>query len=333
MIRSLRFRLLLHTSLATAIVLGLLGLALYFGVRRSVEFEYNKSLLTEARAVAATAEQHDQQIVFDYAPDELPKFVTADHPDYFQAWIDPDIVIRSPSLGHGDLPRPPAYSGISYRDIVLPDGRPGRMVVMSFTTTIEQNATGNSSTADSPHTVLLSVASDTLSMHHTLENFRWLLAGWCCLAVVVCGAVLIWIVGRAVRPVERVAGDIDQLRENDLSVRLRSGDAPTELAPVIDKLNGLLSRLESAFAREKAFAADVAHELRNPLAAMLTTLEVCRSRPRDESAYIAAIDKSRDVAQRMQAMVETLLVLARADCLHQHDVVPHRLHDFYEGAG
>ncbi|MGA2443339.1 MAG: ATP-binding protein, partial [Tepidisphaeraceae bacterium] len=137
--------------------------------------------------------------------------------------------------------------------------------------------------------------------------------GWCCLAVVVCGAVLVWIVGRAVRPVERIAADIDQLRENDLSVRLRSGEAPTELAPVIDKLNGLLSRLESAFAREKAFAADVAHELRTPLAALLTTFEVCRSRPRDESAYVAAIDKCRDVAQRMQAMVETLLVLARAD--------------------
>ncbi|MGD0770831.1 MAG: ATP-binding protein [Tepidisphaeraceae bacterium] len=313
MIRSLRLRLLVHTSLGAAIVLGLLGLALYLGVRRSVESEYNQSLLTEARAVAATAEQHGQQIVFDYAPDELPKFVAADHPDYFQAWIDPGVVIRSPSLGHGDLPRPPTGAAVSYHDLLLPDGRPGRMVTMSFTTTIEPNATGNSSNADSSRTVILSVASDTLSIQRTLENFRWLLAGWCCLAVVVCGAVLVWIVGRAVRPVERIASDIDQLRENDLSVRLSSGDAPTELAPVIDKLNGLLSHLESAFAREKAFTADVAHELRTPLAALLTTFEVCRSRPRDESAYVAAIDKCRDVAQRMQAMVETLLVLARAD--------------------
>ncbi|MGD0137422.1 MAG: ATP-binding protein [Tepidisphaeraceae bacterium] len=313
MIRSLRLRLLLHTSLAAALVLGLLGLALYFGVRRSVESEYNQSLLTEARCVAATAEQHGPQIIFDYAPEQLPKFVTADHPDYFQAWIDPDVVIRSPSLGHGDLPRPPAGDAVTYHDMLLPDGRPGRMVAMSFATTIEPSANGNSSNADSSRTVLLSVASDTLSMHRTLENFRWLLAGWCCLAVVVCGTVLVWIVGRAVRPVERIAGDIDQLREDDLSVRLRPGDAPTELAPVIDKLNGLLSRLESAFAREKAFTADVAHELRTPLAALLTTFEVCRSRPRDESAYVAAIDKCRNVAQRMQAMVETLLVLARAD--------------------
>ncbi|MGA2440897.1 MAG: sensor histidine kinase N-terminal domain-containing protein, partial [Tepidisphaeraceae bacterium] len=173
MIRSLRLRLLVHTSLAAAIVLGLLGLALYLGVRRSVESEYNQSLLTEARAVAATAELHGQQIVFDYAPDELPKFVTADHPDYFQAWIDPGVVIRSPSLGHSDLPRPPPGAAVNYHDLLLPDGRPGRMVTMSFTTTIEPNATGNSPNADSSRTVILSVASDTLSIQRTLENFRW----------------------------------------------------------------------------------------------------------------------------------------------------------------
>ncbi len=48
------------------------------------------------------------QIVFDYDPEQLPQFVTSRIiPDYFQAWIDPNIVLRSPSLKHGDLPRPP----------------------------------------------------------------------------------------------------------------------------------------------------------------------------------------------------------------------------------
>jgi signal transduction histidine kinase len=131
--------------------------------------------------------------------------------------------------------------------------------------------------------------------------------------VVVSGTILFWVVGRGVRPVERLAADIDQMRENDLSVRLHAPDAPTELEPVVEKLNGLLSRLDAAFSRERAFTADVAHELRSPLAALLTTFDVCRSRPRDESAYMASIDKCRGVARQMQAMVETLLILARAD--------------------
>jgi two-component system, OmpR family, heavy metal sensor histidine kinase CusS len=137
--------------------------------------------------------------------------------------------------------------------------------------------------------------------------------GLCSLAVVVSGIVLFWIVGRAVRPVERIARDIDHLRESDLSTRLRSDDVPLELQPVVEKLNGLLARLESAFSREKAFTADVAHELRTPLTALLTTFEVCRSRPREEADYMSAIDKCRSVARQMQAMVETLLMLARAE--------------------
>jgi two-component system heavy metal sensor histidine kinase CusS len=312
MIRSLRFRLLVQTSLAATVVLGMLGFALYFCVRQAAESDFNQALLAKARAVAATAEQHGQQIIFDYSPDELPNFATTDHPDYFEAWIDPGVVIRSPSLGKNDLPRP-QLNDITFRPTVLPDGRPGQLVGMSFTTTIESNAESNSSNATGPRVVILTVATDTIALQQSLKNFRGILIGLCCLAIVASGAVLVWVVGRGVRPVERLAGAIERLQENDLSVRLQAPDVPTELEPVVDKLNGLLSRLDGAFAREKSFTADVAHELRTPLSALLTTFEVCRSRPRDESVYITAIDKCRDVARGMQGMVETLLILTRAD--------------------
>jgi signal transduction histidine kinase len=312
-LRSLRLRLLLYTSIASLIILSLLGVGVYVFLRGFMVSEFNQSLLTKARAVAATAEQHGNRIIFDFAPDELPKFVTKDHPDYFEAWIDPDIVIRSPSLVSADLPRPGNITDITYANLRLPDGRWGRVVSMSFTTTIESNAEGNSATAESPRKVLLSVATESTALHEILENMRWILALACGLAVAVSGATLMWVSGRAVRPVERLARDIDRLREGDFSARLAAPDAPLELQPVVDKLNDLLVRISSAFAREKAFTADVAHELRTPLTAILTTFDVCRSRARDEAGYVTAIDKAREVAQRMQAMVESLLILARAD--------------------
>jgi two-component system, OmpR family, heavy metal sensor histidine kinase CusS len=313
MIRSLRIRLLINTSLAVAIILGMLGAALYLCMRESTESDFNLALLAKARAVASTAEQHGQEIVFDFAPQQMPQFVTSDHPDYFQAWINPDVVIRSPSLKRDNLPRPPQSSGLSYTDLNLPDGRPGRAISMSFTTTIEPSAHGDTPENLNARTITLTVATDSIGLHQTLRNLGYLLIGLCSLAVVASGIVLVWIVGRAVRPVERIARDIDALRESDLSTRLHSPNVPLELQPVVEKLNGLLSRLESAFSREKAFTADVAHELRTPLTALLTTFEVCRSRPRDPADYTAAIDKCRTVALQMQAMVETLLMLARAD--------------------
>ncbi len=115
------------------------------------------------------------------------------------------------------------------------------------------------------------------------------------------------------RPIHQLAGEIGSLKETDLARRLDLSGVPTELSPVIEKLNGLLGRLDQSFSREKAFTADVAHELRTPLAGIQTTLEVCRTRPRDSAGYELAIDECRAMAHRLQSLVENLLLLARAD--------------------
>ncbi|MDB5289134.1 MAG: senX3, partial [Phycisphaerales bacterium] len=68
-----------------------------------------------------------------------------------------------------------------------------------------------------------------------------------------------------------------------------------------------------AFAREKSFTADVAHELRTPLAGLETTLEVCAGRQREPQAYEKVINSCLRTTRGMHAMVDTLLLLARAD--------------------
>jgi len=312
-IKSLRLRLLIHTSLAVAFIVALLGTAVYYFTRRSLERDFNEALLNQARAVAATAELHHGKIIFDFDPEEMPQFVIKNHPDYFEAWINPTTIIRSPSLGDRDLPQPAAIGPITYKDLFLPNGAHGRVLGMSFPIAEEHDEAGLFIHDPDSQTIPLSVASETESLRRTLEQLLWLLVGLCSLAVVVSGAALVLVVSRAVRPIERITRDIDALRESNLSARLAVPDIPSELRPVVEKLNGLLTRLETAFARERSFTADVAHELRTPLAALVTTFDVCRTRQRDEPAYIAAIDKSRQVAQRMQGMIEALLMVARAD--------------------
>jgi signal transduction histidine kinase len=85
------------------------------------------------------------------------------------------------------------------------------------------------------------------------------------------------------------------------------------LVVVVDRLNELLDRLGVAFAREQGFTSDVAHELRTPLAGLRTTLEVCRGKARNALAYKAALDICLEVVLSMQAIVESLFLLARAD--------------------
>jgi two-component system sensor histidine kinase QseC len=311
--RSLRLRLLIGTSAATAVVLTLLGLAIYFSMWRSLLSEFDGGLLTQAQALGSMVEQHGRRLKFEFDAQQMPEFNAGPRPEYFEIRFDGEKVLaRSDSLGKGNLAAGASSSAAVYQDVILPNNRCGRSLTIQLWARVDHDE-------DEPHDVAaaqrleLTVARDTSDLDHTLLRLGWLLVGLCAGAIVVSGAALVFVVGRAVRPVNRLAAEIESLRETDLARRLDLPDVPAELAPVVQRLNGLLGRLENAFGRERAFTADVAHELRTPLAGLVTTLEVCRSRPRDNPAYEAVIDKCRKMIDRMQAMVESLLLLARAD--------------------
>jgi signal transduction histidine kinase len=134
--------------------------------------------------------------------------------------------------------------------------------------------------------------------------------------VVVAAAAATWLaVGSALRPVERLRGAADEV----VGV---GGPAPPalpvpatgdELQRLGETLNRMLARLHSADERQRAFVADAAHELRSPLAAALTQLEVALDAPpADEDWPAVARDVLVDIG-RLRVLVDDLLLLARLD--------------------
>ena len=88
----------------------------------------------------------------------------------------------------------------------------------------------------------------------------------------------VWItVGRTLRPVEQLRAGADAVTAAQPSLRLPVPAAEDEVRRLAETLNGMLDRLESGGARQRAFVADAAHELRSPLAAMQTTAPMERA--------------------------------------------------------
>jgi two-component system sensor histidine kinase QseC len=196
----------------------------------------------------------------------------------------------------------------------LPDGRPGRLVTLRFTPRYE--AEDEDDHAQSPaasRAAFLTLARDTDEIDTTLSHLKAVLASLSGAALGVSGAGLLLVVRGSLRPLNRLASDIELFPESDLSCRLNEGNGPTELRSVVQRFNGLLSRLQEAFLRERSFTADVAHELRTPIAGLHTTLQVGRSRRREPEGYEALIDKCLKMTGGIGSIVETLLLLARAD--------------------
>ncbi len=98
---------------------------------------------------------------------------------------------------------------------------------------------------------------------------------------------------------------------HDLSP-VASAALPTEIAPVADTLNGLLSRLSAAFEAERSFAANAAHELRTPLAGAIAQAQRLQAETRDAGARARA-GEIEATLKRLTRLSERLLQLARAE--------------------
>ena len=88
---------------------------------------------------------------------------------------------------------------------------------------------------------------------------------------------------------------------------------PAELLPIGQRLNDLLARLDASFARERRFSADVAHELRTPIAELRALAEVALKWPDDLAAARSALQDALAVALQMESIATGLLALARCE--------------------
>ena len=124
-------------------------------------------------------------------------------------------------------------------------------------------------------------------------------------------AAAIWVaLGRALRPVERLRAAAAQVARAGGPGSLPDPGTDDEVGALARTLNEMLDRLEVAAARQRAFVADAAHELRTPLAAVVAALDVARTHPDAYERDELVADLTAE-AQRMRALVDDLLLLAR----------------------
>lgn len=128
------------------------------------------------------------------------------------------------------------------------------------------------------------------------------------------------LVGRALVPVETIRTEADEISLTDLHRRIPTGSGANELDALAGSLNGMLSRLEVSADAQRRLVADVAHELRSPLAALVTQLEVGLTHP-DTADWPATAAESLDEGRRLQALIDNLLLLARLDAHETPDTL------------
>jgi signal transduction histidine kinase len=122
------------------------------------------------------------------------------------------------------------------------------------------------------------------------------------------------LLGRTLRPVEGIRSEVAEIEALALDRRVPVPPTDDEISRLAETMNAMLDRLEAASRRQREFVADASHELRSPLAAFRTQLEVALAHPGEADWEATAVELLAD-SDRMERIVGDLLYLARTDAL------------------
>lgn len=161
--------------------------------------------------------------------------------------------------------------------------------------------------AGEPYTIL--AASPLADVRRSVDALGQVLVVTTPVIVIALGALVWWLVGRALRPVAAITREVEEITHTTMHRRVPEPGSRDEVHELARTMNDMLSRLETAQERQRAFVSDASHELRTPVATVQTALEVGLRNGDLEDAARAALDANR----RLQDVLADLLDLARLD--------------------
>ena len=271
---SLRKRLLVGVGIGVGGALAISGVLVYLLARHSLVAQFDDGLAARARALSAIVEIDDGELEVELEHQPVPQ---AD--EYFELVDNSNRV-----LAHAGKPTAAM-----------------RRTKMVFSPRGEDEVTDA--------IVTLTYGRATTELDATIARLRNIIIGVGLGSLVLVLALLAWIARVGLRPVDALAADIAAA---DLDKRIDEA-RPAELVVIARRLNELLARLDTAFTRERQLTAEVAHELRTPLAGLRATIEVALDRERAPERYRDALERSLAITKQTERMVESMLSLAKLD--------------------
>jgi heavy metal sensor kinase len=295
---SIRVRLTVWYFLVLALILCLFGAGTFWAVRRTIDTAVDDELRLRLQGLQrfmlriipgnTLAEIHEEfEESSDLKPGDLVQISDAQG-----SWIFQSASIRPYQIAAANL------DGVEIKTIVA-ESDPLRML------------TARVDVKGVPYSV--QVATPLSGFYAMLHRFGWLLVWSIPAVLLISTAAGYWLSRRALAPVDEITNTARSLGALDLTRRLsvpRTGD---ELQRLSETLNQMIGRLEAAFRKNTQFTGDASHELRTPISVIRTTAELALRRNRTTQDYEHALQQILNEAERTSALIENLMMLARAD--------------------
>ena len=290
--RSIRFRLTLWYLSVIVFLLACFGAAAYYMLSFQLHRNLDESLSAAAAELESAARIEDGNIDIGGQASELVLVFDAQR----------NLVRRvGPEVQFADIDRLVLRALLGekpYLTQTTENGQEVRLYASAFTI--------------APGTRLaLVVGKPPTGIDSTLATVRSILGIASLVVIALAGAGGTVLANRAFIPLTRIAGTAENIGEESLSHRM-DVHGQDELGRMATSLNSMMERLETAFNRQRQFAADASHELRTPLAVVLGSLKTAASPGMSDRDVEELIQNAIEGGESMDGIISNLLELSRA---------------------
>ncbi len=293
-------------TLAAAFLLSC-GLGVFYWLVVQHAFEEDNAVLADKISVLSA----DLKAGGPKATDEELKSVrTGEHPVYSVRVVDSAGRTVTETLGMNRLLPPSIFPSprISTSSTRNPKNYRVGGRLFSLLTTIEE-ANGQ------PYTI--QVAQDRSTDDRFTKEFGALVAVVLAFGVLASILIAITVTKRGLRPLGEMTRSLGRIGPTHLNERVAPAGWPRELQPLAVAFDAMLKRLDDSFTRLSQFSADLAHELRTPIANILGEAQVALTRDRAPAEYRETIESTIGECERLSGIVDNLLFVARADAARE----------------
>ena len=164
---------------------------------------------------------------------------------------------------------------------------------------------------------ILQVAQDRSSDERVERNFAVLFIMVLSGSVLASAFIAVIVTKRGLRPLREMTQSVARIGPTHLKERVTPAEWPRELKPLAIAFDDMLKRLDDSFTRLSQFSADLAHELRTPIANMTGEAQVALTRVRTAAEYRETIESTVGECERLSRIVDNLLFVARVDAARE----------------